>query len=63
MDLMDKIARKHGFKVLLHEKPYAGVNGSGKHNNWSLITNTGKNLLAPSKTPKNNLITLRSCVI
>ena len=58
MDLMDKIARKHGFKVLLHEKPYAGVNGSGKHNNWSLITNTGKNLLAPSKTPKNNLMFL-----
>ena len=58
MDLMDKIARKHGFKVLLHEKPYAGVNGSGKHNNWSLITNTGKNLLAPGKTPKNNLMFL-----
>lgn len=58
MDLMDKIARKHGFKVLLHEKPYAGVNGSGKHNNWSLITDTGKNLLAPGKTPKNNLMFL-----
>lgn len=58
MDLMDKIARRHHFKVLLHEKPFAGVNGSGKHNNWSLITNTGKNLLAPGKTPKNNLMFL-----
>jgi len=58
MDLMDKIARRHNFKVLLHEKPYAGINGSGKHNNWSLITNTGKNLLAPGKTPKNNLMFL-----
>ena len=54
MDVMEKVARRHNFKVLLHEKPYAGVNGSGKHNNWSLITNTGKNLLAPGKTPKNN---------
>ncbi len=58
MDLMDKVARRHGFKVLLHEKPYAGVNGSGKHNNWSMITNTGKNLLSPGKTPKNNLMFL-----
>lgn len=58
MDLMDKVARRHNFKVLLHEKPYAGINGSGKHNNWSLITNTGKNLLAPGKTPKNNLMFL-----
>lgn len=58
MDLMDKVARRHHFKVLLHEKPYAGVNGSGKHNNWSLITNTGKNLLSPGKTPKNNLMFL-----
>lgn len=58
MDLMDKVAKRHNFKVLLHEKPYAGVNGSGKHNNWSLITNTGKNLLAPGKTPKNNLMFL-----
>lgn len=58
MDLMDRVARKHNFKVLLHEKPYAGINGSGKHNNWSLITNTGKNLLAPGKTPKNNLMFL-----
>ncbi len=58
MDVMDKVAKRHNFKVLLHEKPYAGVNGSGKHNNWSLITNTGKNLLAPGKTPKNNLMFL-----
>jgi glutamine synthetase len=55
MDLMDKVARRHNFKVLLHEKPYAGINGSGKHNNWSLITNTGKNLLSPGNTPKHNL--------
>lgn len=55
MDLMDKVARHHNFKVLLHEKPYAGVNGSGKHNNWSLATDTGVNLLAPGKTPKSNL--------
>jgi glutamine synthetase len=58
MDLMDKVAKRHHFKVLLHEKPYAGINGSGKHNNWSLITNTGKNLLSPGKTPKNNLMFL-----
>lgn len=58
MDLMEKVARKHNFKVLLHEKPYAGINGSGKHNNWSLITDTGKNLLSPGKTPKNNLMFL-----
>ncbi|MCY1523084.1 Glutamine synthetase [compost metagenome] len=55
---MEKVARRHNFKVLLHEKPYAGINGSGKHNNWSLITDTGKNLLAPGKTPKNNLMFL-----
>ena len=55
MDVMDKVAKKHGLKVLLHEKPFAGVNGSGKHNNWSLITNTGVNLLAPGKTPHTNL--------
>lgn len=55
MDVMEKIAQRHGFKVLLHEKPFAGVNGSGKHNNWSLITNTGVNLLSPGKTPQNNL--------
>ena len=58
MDLMEKVARRHDFKVLLHEKPYAGINGSGEHNNWSLITDTGKNLLAPGKTPKNNLMFL-----
>ena len=55
MDLMEKIARKHNFRVLLHEKPFAGVNGSGKHNNWSLSTDTGVNLLAPGKNPKSNL--------
>ncbi len=55
MDLMQKIARKHKFRVLLHEKPYKGVNGSGKHNNWSMLTNTGTNLLAPGKTPRKNL--------
>jgi glutamine synthetase len=55
MDLMEKIAKKHNFKVLLHEKPFSGVNGSGKHNNWSLSTNTGVNLLAPGKNPKSNL--------
>jgi len=58
MDVMEKVARRHHFRVLLHEKPYAGINGSGKHNNWSLITDTGKNLLAPGKTPKNNLMFL-----
>lgn len=55
MDVMEKVAQRHGFKVLLHEKPFAGVNGSGKHNNWSLITNTGINLLSPGKTPQTNL--------
>jgi glutamine synthetase len=55
MDVMEKVARRHNFRVLLHEKPFAGVNGSGKHNNWSLSTNTGKNLLSPGKTPKTNL--------
>lgn len=55
MDLMDKVAERHNFKVLLHEKPFANVNGSGKHNNWSLITNTGKNLLGPSSKAKENL--------
>ena len=58
MNLMEQIALRHNFKVLLHEKPYSGVNGSGKHNNWSLITNTGVNLLSPGKTPKNNLMFL-----
>ncbi len=55
MDLLEKIARKHDFRVLLHEKPYGTLNGSGKHNNWSLGTNTGVNLLAPGKNPKTNL--------
>lgn len=55
MDIMGKIASKHHFKVLLHEKPFSGINGSGKHNNWSLQTNTGVNLLSPGKTPMSNL--------
>jgi len=54
MHLMEKIARRHNFNVLLHEKPYAGINGSGKHNNWSLATDTGINLLSPGKTPRDN---------
>lgn len=54
MELMQKIARKHGMVCLLHEKPFAGVNGSGKHNNWSLSTDTGKNLFNPGKTPEQN---------
>lgn len=58
MNLMEQVATRHHFKVLLHEKPYSGINGSGKHNNWSLITNTGVNLLSPGKTPKNNLMFL-----
>ena len=55
MSLMKKVARKHGFIVLLHEKPFAGINGSGKHNNWSLSTDTGVLLYAPGKTPEANL--------
>ena len=55
MDVMDKVGSRHNFKVLLHEKPFAGVNGSGKHNNWSLSTNTGVNLLGPGTTPMSNL--------
>ncbi len=55
MDLMEEVGRKHGFKSLLHEKPFAGINGSGKHNNWSLITNTGVNLLSPGSNPNSNL--------
>ncbi len=55
MDVLEKTARKHNFRVLLHEKPYEGINGSGKHNNWSLSTNTGVNLLKPGKNPKANL--------
>jgi glutamine synthetase len=55
MDVMEKVAERHSFKVLFHEKPFKGVNGSGKHNNWSLATDTGVNLLSPSKTPMSNL--------
>ncbi|WP_396170611.1 glutamine synthetase III [Flavobacterium sp.] len=55
MDVMSKVGERHDFKVLFHEKPFKGVNGSGKHNNWSLATDTGVNLLSPSKTPMSNL--------
>ncbi|MDD3772349.1 MAG: glutamine synthetase III [Weeksellaceae bacterium] len=55
MDILNKIARRHDLRVLLHEKPFPGVNGSGKHNNWSLSTDTGVNLLSPGKNPKSNL--------
>ncbi len=55
MDIMKKIARRHNFSVLFHEKPFDGINGSGKHNNWSLMTNTGVNLLSPGNKPKTNL--------
>lgn len=58
MDIMERVARRHKLRVLLHEKPFAGVNGSGKHNNWSLSTDTGKNLLSPGSTPKSNLLFL-----
>lgn len=58
MDLMKRIALKHNFNVLLHEKPFQSVNGSGKHNNWSLITDNGINLFAPGKTPNNNMLFL-----
>ncbi len=58
MDIMTRVAKRHKLKVLLHEKPFAGINGSGKHNNWSLATDTGVNLLAPGKTPKTNLMFL-----
>ncbi|HEX5669500.1 MAG TPA: glutamine synthetase III, partial [Chitinophagaceae bacterium] len=58
MDIMNRVAKRHKLKVLLHEKPFAGINGSGKHNNWSMATNTGVNLLAPGKTPKTNLMFL-----
>src|SRR5690606_12919598 len=58
MELMTKVAKRHKLKVLLHEKPFAGVNGSGKHNNWSMATDTGVNLLAPGKTPRTNLMFL-----
>ncbi|RMB64008.1 glutamine synthetase type III [Dokdonia sinensis] len=55
MDVMEKVAERHKFKVLFHEKPFAGINGSGKHNNWSLATDEGVNLLSPGKTPMKNL--------
>ncbi|MBU4538880.1 MAG: glutamine synthetase III [Weeksellaceae bacterium] len=55
MDIMARVAHKHHFHILFHEKPFAGVNGSGKHNNWSLATDTGENLLSPGKNPKKNL--------
>ncbi|TCZ74533.1 glutamine synthetase III [Flaviaesturariibacter aridisoli] len=58
MDVMTRVAARHGLRVLLHEKPFAGINGSGKHNNWSMATDTGVNLLAPGKTPKTNLMFL-----
>jgi glutamine synthetase len=54
METMRRVARRHGLKCLLHEKPFAGINGSGKHNNWSMVTDTGKNLLEPGKTPHEN---------
>ena len=58
MDIMERVAKRHSLRVLLHEKPFAGINGSGKHNNWSMATDTGVNLLAPGKTPKTNLMFL-----
>lgn len=58
MDVVNRVAKRHKLKVLLHEKPFAGINGSGKHNNWSMATDTGVNLLAPGKTPKTNLMFL-----
>lgn len=58
MDIMTRVATRHKLRVILHEKPFAGINGSGKHNNWSLATDTGVNLLAPGKTPKTNLMFL-----
>ena len=58
MDVMTRVAKRHRLKVILHEKPFAGINGSGKHNNWSMATDTGVNLLAPGKTPKTNLMFL-----
>jgi glutamine synthetase len=55
MDVMESVAEEHGLKVLLHEKPFKGINGSGKHNNWSIVTNTGVNLLSPGSSPEQNL--------
>ncbi len=58
MDLMDRVARRHGLRVVFHEKPFAGINGSGKHSNWSLMTDTGLNLFAPGESPRENLLFL-----
>ncbi|MBS1627676.1 MAG: glutamine synthetase III [Bacteroidetes bacterium] len=58
MDIMERVSRRHKLRVLFHEKPFAGINGSGKHNNWSMATDTGINLLSPGKTPKTNLMFL-----
>ena len=55
MTVMHRVARRHKLRVLFHEKPFKGINGSGKHANWSMITNTGVNLLSPGKTPKTNI--------
>lgn len=65
MQTLKRVAGKHGLKCLLHEKPFAGVNGSGKHNNWSLITDTGKNLLEPGKTPHDNIqfLLVLTCIL
>lgn len=65
MHILEKVAKRHNLTVLLHEKPYQGINGSGKHNNWSLQTDTGKNLLSPGKTPGSNLqfLTFLVCII
>lgn len=65
MDIMRRLAKHHDFEVILHEKPFAGVNGSGKHNNWSLTTDTGVNLFAPGKNPKGNMLflTFLTCVM
>ena len=65
MEIMTRTARKHGFKCLLHEKPFAGINGSGKHNNWSLTTDDGINLLDPGKTPHENIqfLLVLTCIL
>ncbi len=58
MEILQKVALRHHFVCLLHEKPFAGINGSGKHNNWSMVTDDGINLLDPGKTPHDNMIFL-----
>ena len=65
MSVIKRVCRKHCFRALLHEKPFKGINGSGKHCNWSMMTDTGVNLLAPGKTPKNNIqfLTFFVCAI